>query len=133
MSTKKCILKDKQYEDRIYNHSALHCHAGGMGAVPSAFGHGIRYSLPAKAWATKARWQSSARTSRSPLNLNPFHPIPSKSASACYPIIQWKENVLRNQTIRNVPLSVGKKKKHRLVLKSLDEGCGTGPSAGLPG
>lgn len=35
---------------------------------------------------------------------------------------EWKENVLRNQTIRTVKLPVSKRKSHKLVIKALDEG-----------
>lgn len=35
---------------------------------------------------------------------------------------EWKENVLRNQAIRRIKFSLGKKKNHRLVIKALDEG-----------
>lgn len=35
---------------------------------------------------------------------------------------EWKENVLRNQAKRKVRFPIGKKKKHKLVIKALDEG-----------
>lgn len=35
---------------------------------------------------------------------------------------EWKENVLRNQSIRKVTLPVSKRKSHKLVIKALDEG-----------
>lgn len=35
---------------------------------------------------------------------------------------EWKENVLRNQAIRKVKLPVSKRKSHKLVIKTLDEG-----------
>lgn len=35
---------------------------------------------------------------------------------------EWKENVLRNQAIRRMVLPIGKKDKHRLIIKALDEG-----------
>ena len=35
---------------------------------------------------------------------------------------EWKENVLRNQAIRQVTFPVKEKKKHLLAIKALDEG-----------
>lgn len=35
---------------------------------------------------------------------------------------EWKENVLRNQAIRKIVLSVSGRKSHQLVIKALDEG-----------
>lgn len=35
---------------------------------------------------------------------------------------EWKENVLRNQAIRKIVLSVSDRKSHQLVIKALDEG-----------
>lgn len=35
---------------------------------------------------------------------------------------EWKENVLRNQAIRQIRLPLKKSKSHRLVLKAMDEG-----------
>lgn len=35
---------------------------------------------------------------------------------------EWKENVLRNQAIKRIILPIGKKEKHRLTIKALNEG-----------
>ena len=35
---------------------------------------------------------------------------------------EWKENVLRNQAVRRVALPLGRKRKHRLAVRALDEG-----------